>query len=83
MYEVGVKKPMTCTRPCSLKKQHHHLELLVSRWSTETHTLPTASGELEDVAQTTLLHNFGEANAIGFLEGEDKVKLKYLTAPKF
>lgn len=66
-------------------KSHEDLELLVLRWSAESHTFVVASGEfgptLEDVLNITALPLYGETNTMGLiLEGEDEDKLQSLTA---
>lgn len=64
-------KDVTCTRVYLLTRLHHDMEVLMSPWSSETHTLlqlRAFNPTLEDVSLLTLLPMFGET------------KLKYLTA---
>lgn len=75
--ETGVQKVVTCASLCSLTRQRHDLELLASRWSSETHTSIAAkelTSTLEDVSRLTLLPIFREANAMWIvLEEEDQL----------
>lgn len=82
--QTGVKKAVTCSKLLFLVRHHWDLELLVSRWSTESYTFVTVWGKftltLEDVASLTMLPLFGEANAMGIiLEENDQTKLNYLS----
>lgn len=75
---------LTYVMLCSWTRQHHDLELVVSQWSSETHTFIVTWGEfpptLEEVSRLTLLPVLGETNSIGIvLEEVDQVKVKYLT----
>lgn len=42
MLVVGVKKALDCSRIHSIIRGNEDLELLVSRWSVESHTIITA-----------------------------------------
>lgn len=75
---------VTYARLYSLTRQHHDLELLISRWNSD-HTFVAASVEftptLEDVNRLALLPIFGKVNTMGIvLEEDDQEKLKYLIA---
>lgn len=79
MYQAGVRKALFC---CD--RRHNDLELLISRWSCKSHKFLVASRKftstMEYVARLTMLPVFGVGNAmIVVLEGEDEVKLCYLT----
>lgn len=83
--DVGVKLPIFFFfTVCLLSHQNFDLEVLTSRWSTETHTLITYwwkfTPMLEDVLCMTCLPLFGGSNAIGFeLIEDDHTKMKFLT----
>lgn len=43
--EAEAKKDVPCSRLLFLTRYHHDLELLMSRWSTESHTFLATWGE--------------------------------------
>lgn len=69
LMDANVKLPIFCSRVCSLCRQHSDLEVLISKWSIDTHTFITSWGEfiptLKDMLQMRHLSLFGEANAMG------------------
>lgn len=81
---LGVKMAVSNTRLCSLTRQHHDFEVLVSRWRTVLYCSPgRVHPNFGDLDHLTLLALFGEPNALGLvLREEHQMKLKYLTATK-
>lgn len=79
MLAVRGKKGLVCWRIHSITRFHEDLELLVSRWSVESHTFVAAWGKLgltlEEVLNLMALPLYKEANAMGLiLEGEEEDK---------
>lgn len=68
IYQVGVKKALSCSKLLLLTRHHHDLEFLVPSWSCESHSFVVACWEFtptfKDVARLTMLPMFGEANAM-------------------
>lgn len=82
--KAGVKMIVSCLKLCSLMRQNHDLEVLMFWMGFQDPyfhcRLRGVHPILEGVGQLTLLHLFGEANAMGIVpEEENQVNLKYLT----
>lgn len=85
IYQVGGEDNIVFFKVATVTRHHQDHELIVSRWSYESHTFVAAWGKfthiLKDVTILTILPMYGEANAVGvILEDDDGVKLKYLTS---
>lgn len=68
--DLGIMSAITRARKVSVERNSEDLEFLVSRWSTEMHTLVATWGEfgptLEDVVALTSLPMFGDAQVAHF-----------------
>lgn len=85
MAKAGTKTTLECSKSLCIIRNHGDLELLISRWNTQTHTFMAAWGEfvpsLEDVVVIARLPVFEDRKAmVVVLKGEDKEMLQFLTS---